>query len=267
MMCDFYNVSRSGYYAWRSRGPSRRQQENAELVDAIKDMHSNSMGTYGSPRITQALQQQGYEVGENRVARLMQANQIMARSATLYYINPANHAFFTEIPNRIHQLEATGSDQIWVGDITYLRVGSKWRYLAVVMDLFSRRILGWALGRNRKVDLTLRALNYAIRNRRPEEGVYFHSDRGIEYAGLRYRRRLKQLGFIQSMNRPGKMTDNASMESFFHSFKSDVYHGLVFDTEGEMREVLRKYMPFYNQRRLHSGLGYMPPTQYEAMAA
>ena len=108
------------------------------------------------------------------------------------------------------------------------------------MDLFSRRIPGWPPGRNRKVDLTLRALNYAIRNRGPEEGMYFHSDRGIKYAGLRYRGRLNQLGFIQSMNRPGKMTDNASMESFFHSFKSNVYHGLVFETKGDMREVLRK---------------------------
>lgn len=266
-MCRFYGVSRSGYYAWRRRSPSKRQQENAELVTVIKVEHEKSMGTYGSPRITEALQQQGFEVGENRVARLMQANQVIARSATLYHANPGTHAFFTEIPNRIRKLEATGPDQVWVGDITYLRVGSKWRYLAVVMDLFSRRILGWALGKNRKVDLTLRALNYAVRNRRPEASVYFHSDRGIEYAGLRYRRRLKDLGFIQSMNRPGKMTDNAQMESFFHSFKSDVYHGLVFKTEASMREVLRKYVPFYNQRRLHSGLGYMPPAQYEAMAA
>lgn len=266
-MCQFYGVSRSGYYAWRTRGASKRKHENIELVEVIKEAHEQSMCTYGSPRITEALQQQGYEVSENRVARLMQANQIVARSASLYHANPGTHAFFTEIPNRIRSLEVTGPDQIWVGDITYLRVGSKWRYLAVVMDLFSRRILGWALGKNRKVDLTLRALNYAIRNRQPEAGTYFHSDRGIEYAGLRYRRRLKQLGFIQSMNRPGKMTDNAHMESFFHSFKSDVYHGLVFTSEASMRDVLRKYMPFYNQRRLHSGLGYTPPAQYEIMAA
>ena len=266
-MCQFFGVSRSGYYAWRTRGPSQRQQDNLRLVEVIKEAHEQSLCTYGSPRITEVLQQRGFEASENRVARLMQANQIVARSATLYHANPGTHAFFTEIPNRIRHLEATGRDQIWVGDITYLRVGNKWRYLAVVMDQFSRRILGWALGKNRKVDLTLKALNYAVRNRQPEAGTYFHSDRGIEYAGLRYRRRLKQLRFIQSMNRPGKMIDNAHMESFFHSFKSDVYHGLVFKTEARMREVLKKYMPFYNQRRLHSGLGYMPPLQYEAMAA
>jgi transposase InsO family protein len=267
MMCRFYGVSRSGYYAWCKRDPSRRKRENSELVEVIKDEHDRSLGTYGSPRTTVALQQQGFSVSENRVARLMQANGIMARSATLYHANPGTHAFFTEIPNRIHRLEATGPNQIWAGDITYLRVGNKWRYLAVVMDLYSRRIIGWALGMNRKVDLTLRALNYAIRNRQPESGVYFHNDRGIEYAGLRYRRRLRQLGFIQSMNRPGKMIDNAQMESFFHSFKSDVYHGLVFRTETSIREVLRRYIPFYNQTRLHSGLGYVPPALYEAMAA
>ena len=267
MMCDFYGVSRSGFYAWCTRSPSQRQLANLELVEVIKVAHEQSMSTYGSPRITAAVQQQGYNASENRIARLMQANQIVARSAALYHANPGTHAFFNEIPNRIRNLNATGPDQVWVGDITYLRVGKKWRYLAVVMDLFSRRIIGWSLGRNRKVSLTLAALNHAIRNRQSADGCIFHSDRGIEYAGLNYRRRLKKVGMIQSMNRPGKMTDNAFMESFFHSFKSDVYHGLIFKTEDEMRNVVRKYMPYYNQKRLHSGLGYLPPVQYEAMAA
>jgi transposase InsO family protein len=266
-MCRFYRISRSGFYAWRSRGPSQRQQANTELVDIIKETHEQSLGTYGSPRITEALQQQGIEVSENRVARLMQAHRIVARSATLYHANPGTHAFFNGIPNRIHEYEPTGPDQIWAGDITYLRVGNKWRYLAVVMDLYSRRIIGWSLGKNRKVSLTLAALNHAIRNRQPAEGCFFHSDRGIEYAGPNYRRRLKEAGFIQSMNRPGKMIDNAFMESFFHSFKSDVYHGLIFRDEDTLRQVVRTYMRFYNQRRLHSGLGYLPPAQYEAMAA
>ena len=190
MMCDFYGFSRSGFYAWRTRGPSPRRQENQSLVEEIKEIHEQSLGTYGSPRVTQALHQQGVNVSEGRVARLMQSHQVVGRSATLYHANPGAHAFYTEITNRIYNLEVTGPDQVWVGDITYVRVGNKWRYLAAVMDLYSRRIIGWSLGRNRKVSLTLKALNYALKNRSASPGLIFHSDRGIEYASRRYRRRL-----------------------------------------------------------------------------
>jgi len=215
MMCKFYNVSRSGYYAWRNRQPGQRQQENEALTELIQLAYDGSMGTYGSPRITETLRQQGYGYSVNRIARIMQANQIVARSATLYHANPGTHAFFTEIPNRIRKLTITDVDQVWVGDITYLRVGRKWRYLAVVMDLFSRRVIGWSLGKHRNVSLTVAALDHALKSRRPGEGVMFHSDRGIEYAGNKYRKRLHDNGFTQSMNRPGKMTDNALMESCF----------------------------------------------------
>jgi len=266
-MCEFYSVSRSGYYTWRNREPSLRQQENEALTELIEAVHKNSLGTYGSPRMTQALEQQGYGYSENRIARIMQENQIVARSATLYHANPGTHAFFTQIPNRIRKLDINQVDQVWVGDITYLRVGKKWRYLAVVMDLFSRRIIGWSLGKNRKVSLTLAALNHALKNRKPGAGVIYHSDRGIEYAGKNFRKRLTNKGFIQSMNRPAKMNDNAHMESFFHSFKSDVYHGLVFKSEKTLRKVVRKYMPYYNQKRIHSGLNYLSPVQYESIAA
>lgn len=266
-MCRFYGVSTSGFYAFANREKIPRQQEDEHLLRLIESIHEDSLESYGSPRVTGALKNMGKKVGENRVARLMRENGIEARAQKLYYANPGVHAFFTQVPNRIRKIELTGADQIWVGDVTYVRVGRKWHYLAVVMDLYSRRIVGWSLSSKRNVDLTLKALNNAVRNRRPAEGLVFHSDRGIEYAGKRYKKRLKALGFTQSMNRPGKMTDNIFIESFFHSFKTDVYHGWEFETEQQMRSTLNFYMPYYNFERLHSSLDYQAPADFERMAA
>lgn len=173
---------------------------------------------------------------------------------------------YTSIPNRQLGVIADRADRVWVGDITYLKVGGQWRYLAIVIDKYSRRVVGWSLGRHKDVALTLASLNRAVFHRRPGPGVIFHTDRGIEYAGYAFRDRLTQLGFVQSMNRPGKLTDNAHMESFFHSMKSDVVHGVVFEQEKELQKMMRSYIPFYNQKRLHSSLGYLSPVQYETIA-
>ena len=146
---------------------------------------------------------------------------------------------------------------------TYLKVGTLWRYLAVVMDKCSRRIVGWSFGRHKDARLTLRALNHAVYNRRPPPGLIFHTDRGIEYAGGAFTQRIAQLGFTQSMNRPGKVTDNAFVESFFHSMKAEAFHGNRFDQDQEVVGVLRRYLPFYNRDRLHSSLNYVSPMTYE----
>ena len=161
---------------------------------------------------------------------------------------------------------ATAPDQVWVGDITYLKVGRTWRYLAVVLDRYSRRVLGWSLSATKDARLTLAALNHAVLHRRPRPGVIFHSDRGVEYAAYAFRERLAALGFVQSMNRPREITDNAHMESFFHSMKSDTVHGVTFAHEVELAHVLRSYIPYYNSVRLHSGIGYASPVNYEARA-
>ena len=263
MMCRVYLVSRAGYYAWQRRRPSARAGERAALLTAIERVHAASREAYGSPRVTRALRQAGYRVGENRVAQLMRERQLKARAAKLYRANPANHAFFSSIPNRQLTTLATQPDQVWVGDITYLKVGERWRYLAVVMDKCSRRIIGWSLGANRYADLTLRALDRAVTNRRPGVGLIFHSDRGIEYAAHAFRQRLAQLGFIQSMNRPQRMNDNAHMESFFHSFKTETIHGNRFAEDRDVLAALRSYLPFYNRVRLHSSLNYVSPAAYE----
>ncbi len=267
MMCRVYGVTRAGYYAWRQRPVSARSQDNARLVQQIRRIHAASRHTYGSPRITRALRHAGQPVGENRVARLMREQCIKARSATLYRANPGHHAFFTSIPNRQLSTLAARPDQVWVGDITYLKVGQVWRYLAVVMDKCSRRIVGWKLGKNKDAKLTIGALNQATQRRRPAPGLIFHSDRGIEYAAHAFRDRLAQLGFVQSMNRPRTMTDNAHMESFFHSMKSETIHGRKFNEPHEVLAAVRSYMPFYNHARIHSSLNYVPPATYEKLLA
>ena len=191
---------------------------------------------------------------------------LRARAVKLYRRIPGLHGFFTSIPNRQLDGLATGPDQVWVGDITYLKVAGVWRYLAVVMDRYSRRVLGWSLGPKKDARLTLRALNHAVGHRRPRPGVIFHSDRGVEYAAYAFRRRLAALGYVQSMNRPREVTDNAHMESFFHSMKSDVVHGTRFRHPAELERLVRSYIPYYNGVRLHSGIGYSSPVDYEALA-
>ena len=267
MMCRVYGVTRAGLYAWKNRGLSRRAQENAALVQQITQIHQASRCLYGSPRVHRELKTKGICVGENRVARLMRVHGIRARVATLRYTVPKLKRFFGSLPNRQYEHPATAPNQVWVGDITYLKVGTIYCYLAVVMDRCSRRIVGWAFGRQKNVVLTLRALNHAVGNRRPPPGLIFHTDRGIEYAANAFRERLAQLKITQSMNRPGKVTDNAFMESFFHSMKSETIHGCTFTEDGQILSVLRSYFPFYNRSRIHSSLNYVSPATYEQLLA
>ena len=266
-MCAFYGVSRSGYYRWRRRKPSVRDREDQMLLEEIQVIHRRSRRTYGSPRIHAQLREQGHRVGRKRVARLMQIDGIRGRSADLYYANPGLSEHYAEIPNRKREVIVTAPNQVWAGDVTYLKLGRRWLYLAVVMDQYSRKVIGWALGREKTSVLTLRALNRAIRARRPDPGVIFHSDRGAEYAAFAYRDRLASAGFIQSMNRPRRMTDNAHMESFFHSMKSDVIHRIEFRGESDYCRVVRAYMPYYNNVRRHSALNYHSPANFELRCA
>lgn len=206
-------------------------------------------------------------VGRKRVARLMRQAGLRARAARIYRRTPGNHAFFLAMANWARTQLIHRPGQLWVADITYLKVLQHWRYLAVVMDRYTRRIVGWSLGRHKTTRLCLRALNRAVANRQRPPGLVFHSDRGVEYAAYEFRTRLAALGIKQSMNRPGEPTDNAHMESFFHSLKSERLHGCVFTTDAELHRALRAYIAFYNQRRLHSALNYRSPAAYERSAA
>ena len=265
-MCALYGVTRAGYYAWRGRGESARRGQDRIFLGAIRGIFEQSRGTYGSPRIHRALVGTGLRVSRRRVGRLMREAGLRARAAKLYRRIPGLHGFFTSIPNRQLDRLATAPDQVWVGDITYVKVAGAWRYLAVVMDRYSRRILGWSLGSKKDAGLTLAALNHAVGHRHPRPGVIFHSDRGVEYAAYAVRHRLASLGFVQSMNRPREITDNAHMESFFHSMKSDAVHGIRCTYPAELTRLVHGYIPFYNGVRLHSGIGYSSPIEYEARA-
>lgn len=198
--------------------------------------------------------------------RLMRLAGLRARAARIYRGNPKLHQFFSQHPNRIRRLAVRRPNRVWVGDITYIPVAGRWRFLAVVMDQFSRRILAWALARRRSTHLTRDVLDAAIRRRGVGHRLIFHSDRGSEYSGSLFRDRLRQLGVAQSsaLRGPG---ENAHMESFFHSLKAELLHGTTFETDDALRRALRGYFQFYNGHRLHSALGYRAPIDYESVAA
>jgi putative transposase len=264
MMCALFGVARSGLYAWLRRQPSVRSQEDARLLEQVRAVHARSRGYYGSPRVAGQLRLDGYLVGRRRVARLMRLAGLQGRSARLYrHSKVLQRAFYASVPHRLHQVSADAPNRLWLGDVTYLKVAGKWRYMAAVMDRHSRRIVGWSLGRRRDAALTAQALRQSARNRHPVPGLTFHSDRGVEYAAFGFRRQLARLGMLQSMNRPGKMNDNAHMESFFHSMKTEDLYGKTFDHEEQLRQALSSYIAFYNQQRLHSSLQYLAPAMFE----
>ncbi len=196
----------------------------------------------------------------------MRAAGLRARVARVYRANPGLHRFYRQHPNRLPRDGARRPDQVWVSDITYLPVGGHWRFLAVVLDQRSRRVLAWTLGRRRDARLTRRVLDAALRRRRPPRGLIFHSDRGSEYVAAAFRDRLVALGIRQSSAQRGP-EDNAHIESFFHSLKAELIHGAQFPTEAALRRALGRYMRYYNHRRLHSALAYRSPVDYELCTA
>lgn len=264
-MCGLYGVSSSGYYAWRRRRPSARSRRDIKLLSKIRKEHAASRGSYGSPRVHAAVCRNGERVGRRRIERLMRENGIQGRATHLYRHMPGMGRFFRREGQCSLLLDRpiTAPNQVWVGDVTYLKVKGEWRYLATVMDRFSRRILGWSLGARRTSQLTRRALRQALGARKPCAGAIFHSDRGVEYLGYDFTRMLKRAGLQRSVNRPRRMNDNAHMESMFKSMKSDMYHGYAFETDHALRNEISSYIDFYNRTRLHSSLGYRTPIEFE----
>lgn len=268
-LCRRYKVSRSGFYAWLARDGNKRRRNDEALGEQIERIYRDSGERYGSPRVHEVLRKEGIRCSNKRVARLMRERGLRARVSRLYRRGSGVvRRFFAKTGNlRLEDPLPTRLDQIWVGDLTYLRLGKRWRYLATVMDLFSRRIVGWTLSRNRTTEVTLRALKRAIALRVPEPGLLFHSDRGIEYSAYGYQDFLKVHGIVPSMNRPRHCQDNAHMESFFHSLKAELTHQRSYASDAELNASVASYIDrFYNHKRIHSSLGYHSPVEFEGLA-
>lgn len=264
-LCRRYRVTASGFYAWLRRGESAHAKQNRVLSREITRLFVLHKERYGSPRVHRLLCTAGWSVSRRRVAHLMRAAGLRAKAVRGYRAKANIHHLYARHPNRLWTADVTGPNQVWVGDITYLKVGASWRYLAIVMDQYSRRILGWTLTRTRTAAVTSAVLTRAARGR-CTRGVIFHSDRGSEYMGAPFCARVAALGMLQSANVRGP-GDNAHAESFFHSLKAELTRGVVFDSERLLRHQLTQYMRYYNTIRLHSGLAYLSPLAFERRAA
>lgn len=264
-MCQVLEVSRSGYYAWLKRPKSNRKQLNEELVERIKKVFNQSRQTYGSPRITYALKNQGIACSKNRVARLMKENNIKPKTKRKFKAttnSKHNYPVADNILNR--NFNPTAPNQAWVADITYIPTDEGWLYLAAVVDLFNRKVVGWAMDSTMTKELVISALKQAIGRYNPPAGIIHHSDRGTQYASYEYQELLKKHGFISSMSRKGNCYDNACMESFFGTLKTELIYLTRFKTRAEARLAVFDYIEvFYNRTRLHSKLGYKSPVDFE----
>jgi len=268
-LCKWLGVSRSGYYDWVKRAPSIRVTTDRILAKKIAHIHAQSREIYGSPRVHNALKQQGINVGQKRVARLMRENGLKGRVVTVTRRTPNLRRFQQAGENlRLHAPAPRKCDEQWVADLTYIKVNKRYQYLITIMDVYSRKILGWSLCITRTADDVLPLLKRVIRKRKPKPGLIFHTDRGIEFIAYAVQSELKKHGLERSHNRLGHCTDNAHMESFYHSLKGEMVRGRVFKNTGELRSALSSYIDgFYNRSRLHSGIGYTNPIDYEARAA
>jgi transposase InsO family protein len=263
-MCRILDVSRSRYYAWRRRSQGFRQQENERLLEKIKEAHQMSRRTYGSPRITVELNANGTPCGKNRIARLMRLHGIFAKTKRRFRVTTHSNHNLPVAENLLNRrFETDKPNKVWLSDITYIRTQEGWLYLSTVLDLFNRQVIGWSMDDRLTQDLVLQALHQALGRRKADPGVIFHSDRGSQYAGHAFRSVLKQHQFSQSMSATGNCYDNAVMESFFHTLKTEVVYFERYRTRADARQSIFEYIEvFYNRIRRHSSLGYLSPLDF-----
>jgi len=267
-LCQTLDVSPSGYYDAQDRlkCPGRRAVQNQSLAQEIKKIHTRSRQTYGSPRIVMELRKSGVRHGRNRIARIMQEQGLCGRQKGRYRVQTTDSNHDEPIaPNRLAEApKATAPNQIWVGDITYIKVGERWLFLAAILDLYSRRIVGWAMSQRIDTPLILNALSMALLHRQPPANLLFHSDRGVQYASGDYRSALAQAGLTASMSRKGNCYDNAAMESFWSTLKMEMVYRRVFLSHSQAKNEIFDYIEtFYNRQRSHSALNYQSPFDFE----
>jgi putative transposase len=266
VMCELLGVSRGGYYAWAGRAESARAADDRTLAAEIRAAYEASRGRYGSPRVHAELRARGRRIGRKRVARLMRGMGLAARRRRRFRRTTDSRHAFPIAPNLLERnFTAEAPDRVWLADLTYIWTAQGWLYLAAVLDLYTRRVVGWAMADHLRHELTLAALDMAIVRQRPAPGLVHHADRGVQYAAHGYRARLRRHGMVCSMSRKGDCWDNAPMESFFATLKGELVEEADYQTRDEARADLFQYIEgFYNRRRLHSGLGYLTPEQKAA---
>lgn len=268
-LCEVLNVSTSGYYDWRKRSPSKQEQERKVILGNIIKIHAEVMENYGSPRMHIELVEQGNHVSRGRVERIMRAHNIKAKRARRHRRTREQREVIAPVANILNRdFSAPKENKKWVQDITFIETREGWLYLAIVLDLYSRAIVGWSMSRKIDGKLVLNALNMAIAQRQPDESVLVHSDQGSQYTAYKYRDKLSEHDMICSMSRKGECHDNAVAESFFHTLKEECVYDENFITRQEARQSIFKYIEFfYNRKRRHSYIDYKAPFEYEKMKA
>jgi putative transposase len=270
VICAVLGISASGFYAWSSRSESKRTTANRQLLEQIRRIHIDSSGTYGSPRVHAALRRTGQLVGRSRVETLMRGAGLHGLAALPRRARTTDSRHNYPIaPNRLaRNFTAQVPNQVWLADLTYIATGEGWLYLAAILDGCTRKIVGWSMRDTLHTEIALDALAMALERQRPGAGLIHHSDRGIQYAAEAYRQTLAAANITPSMSRKGNCWDNAPMESFFHTLKTERVHHRIYATKEQARRDLFAYIEgFYNSRRLHSALGYLSPAEMERTAA
>jgi len=268
MMCNVLDISRSGYYAWLSRPLCKTKQENIKLTERISTIFEQSRGVYGAPRIKASLDSEGYCCSKNRVARLMRIERLKGRPKRVWRRTAQSNPYADPAPNLLRQNFATkAANQVWSSDITYIQTRQGFVYLAVVMDLYSRKIIGWSMDKNMGRHIVMNALGMAVTARKPDDGVIIHSDRGAQYMSDDYQAMLKDNGIQCSMSARGNCYDNAVVESFFGSLKRERICRYKYRTRQEAQLDIFDYIEcFYNKKRLHSYLNFKSPIDFEIKA-
>jgi putative transposase len=267
LLCKIVGVSKSGYYAWKNRAPSKRSREDAVLKEKIREVYQRSRETYGYPRVHAELRALGVSCGRRRVARLMRRAGLRGCMRGKKKRTTRRDPRAVPAPDLVKRdFRATAPDKLWTADITYLKTDEGFLYLAFVLDVYSRRIVGWSMATHLRAELVVDALEMAVWRRKPAAGLVHHSDRGVQYTALSFGKRLEETGIIPSMGRAGSALDNAVSESFVSTLKCELVHRRRFPTREAVRSAVFEYLEaFYNRRRLHSSLGYLSPESYEEL--
>jgi putative transposase len=270
VMCDALNVSPSGFYVWRSRADSPRKIANRALLADIRRVHAQHRGRYGAPRIHAELRAEGQTISRKRIERMMRRHGIRAQGPRRYRVCTTDSKHALPIAaNLLEQNFRVGRpDQVWLADIPYIPTGQGWLYLAVILDLFTRKVVGWAMREHMRAELTMAALTMAIQRRRPGPSLIHHSDRGSQYAAGDYRKILQAAAITPSMSRKGNCWDNAPMKSFFGTLKTELVHQREYpDRETARRDLFAYIEGYYNRQRIHSAIGYITPEQADRKIA